>query len=358
MSISYQSFEQTSNWQDTSWDAIIDVRSPREFALDHIPNSINLPVLYDDEHQLVGRLHKTLGSFEAKVHGAHLVCKNIAEHIDQFWAKKQRRFRPLIYCARGGQRSASMATILGRIGWRVHVLKGGYKHFRKDIVGELETLPQRFRWIVLQGKTGSAKTLVLQALAAVGAQIIDLEDLANHRGSLLGQYPGTNQPKQRFFESRIHHSLVSYKQEQEIYVEAESSKVGNLHLPKSIWEAMSDAQRIEIEVPASERVRYLVESYQYLTTNPELFSPLFETMNRRHGHGAAHTCYDLRRAQNWTALARELLKVHYDPAYERTTKRRDTKNIMSFDLSSIGDDAIHRLALEIVQNAPSAVKQV
>jgi tRNA 2-selenouridine synthase len=189
------------------FDAVIDVRSPAEFADDHIPGAINLPVLNDDERARVGSIYKQESPFAARKVGAAIVSRNVARHLDEHFADKPKEYRPLVYCWRGGQRSGSFAIILSQIGFRATVLNGGYKAYRGQVMDGLREVSGRFDFRVLAGRTGSGKTRVLREMAALGGQVLDLEELAVHRGSLLGSEPGCPQPPQRLFESRLYQRL-------------------------------------------------------------------------------------------------------------------------------------------------------
>ncbi len=183
------------------YDGVIDVRSPGEFAEDHLPGSVNLPVLSDDERIEVGTLYRREGAFAARRAGAALVSRNIGRHLASHFAERPREYRPLVYCWRGGQRSASLATVLAAVGWRVTVLEGGYRTYRAHVLAELDALPRRFAFRLLAGLTGTGKTRLLHRLAARGAQTLDLEGQAGHRGSVLGRLGA--QPSQKAFESRL-----------------------------------------------------------------------------------------------------------------------------------------------------------
>src|SRR6188474_3521832 len=186
-----------------SFDAIIDVRSPAEFAEDHVPGALSCPVLDNDERARVGTIYKQTSPYEAKKIGAALVARNIAGHLEAALADKPRGWKPLVYCWRGGQRSAAMAHVLREVGWDAMTLQGGYKAYRRYVVASLAQLPQRINFRVIHGVTGSGKSRLLRALADAGAQVLDLEDLAAHRGSVLGNLPGRPQPSQKMFESLL-----------------------------------------------------------------------------------------------------------------------------------------------------------
>jgi tRNA 2-selenouridine synthase len=189
------------------FDAVIDTRSPAEFADDHIPGAVNLPVLTDTERAEVGTLYKQVSPFAARKVGAAYVSRNIARHLETHFADKPKEYRALVYCWRGGQRSGSFALVLGQVGFRTTVLAGGYKAYRGEVMDGLREMAGRITFRVLAGRTGSGKTAVLRELDTRGGNVLDLEDLAAHRGSLLGSEPGCPQPPQRLFESRLFQRL-------------------------------------------------------------------------------------------------------------------------------------------------------
>jgi tRNA 2-selenouridine synthase len=175
----------------------LDVRSPAEFALDHVPGAINCPVLDDGERIIVGTLHAQASAFEAKKAGAALVARNIAHILDTIARDKPRSWAPLVYCWRGGQRSRALTHVLNEIGFHAVQLDGGYRSYRRYVVERLVTLPLQYRYVVVCGLTGSGKSRLLAALGAEGAQTLDLEGLARHRGSLLGDLRTTRSPRRR-----------------------------------------------------------------------------------------------------------------------------------------------------------------
>ncbi|MEC7050012.1 MAG: tRNA 2-selenouridine(34) synthase MnmH [Pseudomonadota bacterium] len=225
----------TKDWLDRPYSMIIDVRSESEFLDDHIPGAVSMPVLNDRERAEIGTIYKQIGAFEAKRRGAALVARNIAAHIESKLLDVPKDFSPLVYCWRGGQRSGAMGRILSEIGWKVTLVDGGYKTYRKAVLNGLDEVPPRLRPIILRGRTGTAKTRILRAAMDAGAQVIDLEGLANHRGSLLGPEPGGAQPSQRQFESRLFAVLGSLDPERPVFIEAESNKIGDIHIPPDLW---------------------------------------------------------------------------------------------------------------------------
>ncbi|HSW81841.1 MAG TPA: tRNA 2-selenouridine(34) synthase MnmH, partial [Usitatibacter sp.] len=213
--------------------ALLDARSPSEFAEDHLPGAINVPVLDDGERALVGTIYKQQSAFDAKRAGAPIVSRNIARHIETLFSQMPRTWKPLVYCWRGGGRSGSLAHVLRQVGWDAVRLEGGYKAFRKQVVADLEELPHRVRFRVVCGATGSGKSRLLEALASAGAQVLDLEVMAAHRGSLLGELPDAPQPSQKSFETAIWTALSGFDPARAVFVESESRKVGNLRVPEA-----------------------------------------------------------------------------------------------------------------------------
>ncbi|MFZ3289881.1 MAG: tRNA 2-selenouridine(34) synthase MnmH, partial [Telluria sp.] len=249
------------------FDAIIDVRSESEFALDHIPGAINCPVLNDEERVRVGTMYKQVNSFEAKKVGAALVSRNIARHIEQLWIGKPRDWKPLVYCWRGGNRSGSMAHVLAKIGWPAIQLDGGYKAYRAH-VSEALSAPPALSFKVICGTTGSGKSRLLEVLDTVGAQVLDLEQLAAHRGSVLGDLPSQPQPSQKMFETRVWDKLRHFDPALPVFVESESKKVGQLRVPDAVIEQMRRSPCVSVSLSRPNRVRLLMEDYHHFASDP------------------------------------------------------------------------------------------
>src|SRR6185503_8955373 len=207
-------------------DAIIDTRSPAEFSEDHIPGAMSCPVLDNEERARVGTIYKQVSPFDAKKIGAALVARNIARHVEDSFKEKPKAWKPLVYCWRGGKRSGAMAHVLREVGWEARTLEGGYKAYRRYVVDSLAALPARFTFRVIHGVTGSGKSRMLRALQAAGAQVLDLEGLAAHRGSVLGGLPERAQPSQKWFESLLLKELQSLSASRPVFVEGESKKIG------------------------------------------------------------------------------------------------------------------------------------
>ena len=261
---------------------IIDVRSPAEFADDHLPGAINLPVLNDQERASIGSLYKKVDPFTAKRNGAALVAQNIAMHLQTVLHRKDRNWQSLVYCWRGGQRSNAMAQIFSNIGWHCSVIDGGYKAYRRHVLNCLDTIPSSANFIILSGQTGTAKTRILRAAAKKGGQIVDLEMLACHRGSLLGSEPDMPQPSQRLFESNLCQVLKDYDLKQHIYIEAESNKIGSIHIPPCLWAAMRAAASIRVTATLDARINFLQRDYAHMIQKPEMIIPLLSKLKYRY----------------------------------------------------------------------------
>lgn len=301
------------------FDCIIDVRTPLEFAEDHIPGAINAPVLTNEERVIVGTMYKQVSPFEATRMGAALVAKNIAHHLQTIFADKPQNWRPLVYCWRGGKRSGSMTAWFNLIGWKARQLEGGYKAYRHLVLEELESLPARFNYQVLCGLTGSGKTRLLRALDECGAQVLDLEDLAKHRGSLLGALPGVAQPSQKGFDSLLWQALKRLDPARPVFVESESKKIGVLQLPDALMQSLAKADCIRVEASLDDRVDFLCEDYAALFVDPAAFKQQLARLTELQGRQVIARWHDLIDAGAKAELFRELILQHYDPAYLRSS---------------------------------------
>jgi tRNA 2-selenouridine synthase len=302
------------------FDTIIDARSESEFALDHLPGAINCPVLNDAERILVGTTYKQVGAFEAKRLGAPLVARNIAHHVETLFADKPRDWKPLVYCWRGGNRSGSMALIYAKIGWPVVQLEGGYKAFRAHVAAALEIAPPLDLRVVC-GTTGSGKSRLLQTLHGIGAQVLDLEQLAAHRGSVLGHLPGEPQPSQKAFETRIWDTLRRFDPARPVFVESESKKVGNLRVPDALMTRMRAAPCIAVQLSRQNRVRLLMEDYAHFSANPATLNAQLDHLVQLHGHATIDAWHAMANEGRIAELVDQLLVQHYDPAYLRSIDR-------------------------------------
>ncbi|MRX06304.1 tRNA 2-selenouridine(34) synthase MnmH [Pseudoduganella sp. FT25W] len=332
-----------------TFDAIIDARSPVEFAQDHLPGAINAPVLDDEERIRIGTMYKQVSAFDAKKVGAALVARNIAKHIEELWIDKPREWRPLVYCWRGGNRSGAMAHILAKIGWPVVQLEGGYKAFRQEVNTALEQ-PPALNFKVVCGTTGSGKSRLLETLHAQGAQVLDLEQLAAHRGSVLGHLPSQPQPSQKAFESHIWDVLRRFDPARPVFVEAESKKVGNLRVPAALMDAMRAADCIALTLSRADRVRLLMQDYQHFLGDPALLNGQLEHLTQLHGREKIARWHAMSDAGQMAPLVEELLADHYDPAYLRSIDRNFTRygQAVPLALDEIDSAAFNAAALQLI----------
>ena len=329
------------------FDAILDVRSPSEFAEDHVPGAISMPVLSDAERAEVGTIYVQQSAFKARKIGAALVARNAAKHIEERLMVHGGGWRPLVYCWRGGQRSGSFASILSQIGWRAEVLEGGYRTWRRDVVARLYEAALAFRVIRLDGYTGTAKTEVLNRVGALGGQVIDLEGLANHRGSILGDVVG-DQPAQKGFETALVAALAGLDPARPLLVEAESARIGTLRLPPALWVAMRDAPRIVLEAAPDARARYLAGVYADLVADGEGLTRRLNGLRALAGNATVDDWLALLGAGEAEALAASLIALHYDPAYGRLRREDDSRVLATVAGGDLGDDALDRAAAEVL----------
>ena len=343
-----------------AFDDIIDARSPAEFAEDHLPGAINAPTLDDAERARIGTIYKQESAFEAKRAGAPLAARNIAAHIDRLFSGKPRTWRPLVYCWRGGGRSGSLTHVLRQVGWDAVRLEGGYKAFRRQVASELETIPTRYGFVVVCGATGSGKSRLLEAMSEAGVQALDLEALAAHRGSVLGELPGSPQPSQKAFETALWSALSSFDPKVPVFVESESRKVGNLRVPDALITRMRASPCVRLEAATATRVQLLREDYAHFVSRPGALAEKLDCLAPLHGTERIESWRAHLEGGQWDALVAELLESHYDPAYQRSLVRNyagaaEANVVEVKDISRTGFlDLARRLAR--VHGAPISVK--
>jgi tRNA 2-selenouridine synthase len=330
------------------FSAIIDVRSPAEFADDHIPGAINLPVLSNAERAEVGTIYVQQSRLLARRIGAAHVARNIAAHLEgPVLSQVPSAFAPLVYCWRGGQRSTAMATVLSQVGWRPTLIAGGYKTYRRHVTAALYDAEPAYRFVLLDGHTGTAKTEILGRLGAHGVQTLDLEGLAAHRGSLFGALPGQPQPSQRMFESRLLSALEALDPTRAIVVEAESSKVGERFVPTTVWKAMLAAPRITLRAPAEARARYLTSAYADIAADPAILHAALDRLPRALGRKRLDAWRALADVGEIETLAASLIETHYDPAYTRSSRKDGRASLGVVEMAGLGE-AEQKQAAEVV----------
>jgi tRNA 2-selenouridine synthase len=338
--------------QLSEFDEVIDVRSESEYGEDHVPGALNCPVLDNSERALVGTLYKQTSSFDAKKLGASLVSANIARHLREQFHDRPRDWRPLVYCWRGGGRSDALAHVLAQIGWRVGRLEGGYKAYRHAVVADLDVLPRRFTWRVVCGMTGTGKSRTLRALGAAGAQVLDLEALAAHRGSVLGNMPDEPQPTQKMFDSLVWNELRGFDPDRPVFVESESKKIGRLRVVDALIDAMWASECLVLEAPVPVRVELLKAEYSHYISEPALLGVQLECLAPLHGKHRIERWQDMAHRGAWDAFVEELLVQHYDPAYTRAILKHypALPRAARYTLRDVSDDDFERIAAAIVEN--------
>jgi tRNA 2-selenouridine synthase len=327
-------------------DTIIDVRAPSEYAQDHLPGAVNMPVLSDAERAQVGTIYTQVSPFTARKIGAALVARNTAAHLQGPLEDKDGSWQPLVYCWRGGQRSGAFGTILDQVGWRVQLLRGGYKTYRSAVVRMLYEDPLPHRMMLVDGGTGTAKTALLHEMAAQGAQILDLEGLAAHRGSLFGGLDAA-QPAQKMFETRIAAQLAPLDPDKITFVEAESSKIGERLLPASLWAAMNAAPRVRLGAPMSARAQFLCGAYADLIADKAAFCAVLDRLRPYHAAARIAQWQALVHGDDWQALAAELITHHYDPRYAKSVAQKDGV-VHPFDLPDLEAPTLARTAATLI----------
>jgi len=336
------------------FDTIIDARSPAEFEIDHIPGAINCPVLDNEERHIVGTLYKQVGAFEARRVGGAMVAANLARHLHERFADRPQGWRPLVYCWRGGLRSGSMTTWLRMVGWDAQQLAGGYKAWRRHVIAMLEEQCQRLPLVVICGATGSGKTRVLHELAAQGEQVLDLEGLARHKGSLLGALPDTPQPSQTAFETALADAMERVDPSRPLYVEGEGARIGTLNLPVPLVARMRDSVCLEIEAPLAARLDFLLHDYAYLGDRPAWLADQLERLKPLHGKETIGAWQSMVSAGDLPHLFAELATRHYDPSYARSQRKHfhrweDRMVVAADSLSAQGIKTLAHTIAEVVE---------
>ena len=335
----------------SEFDMIIDARSPAEFAEDHLPGAVNLPVLGDAERAEIGTLYAQVSPFEARRKGAARVARNVAEHLDTALADTPKGFKPLVYCWRGGMRSNSFAIILASVGWRASVVDGGYRTWRRTVIDGIETLAPTMKLIVVDGQTGSGKTVVLHRLAERGEQVIDLEGLANHRGSAFGAEANRDQPSQKAFETGLWTAMEGFDADRPVFIEAESALIGRRRVPAPLWDAMKAAPRVEVRVPAKARAAHTLETYPDMIADLDRVAEALDRLIPLHGKAQVAEWRTLAEAGDFHAFAEALIAGHYDPAYIRARKRRRGGPAAVIEAARLDAAALDHLADQLIETS-------
>lgn len=330
------------------YDEVIDVRSPAEFAEDHVTGALNLPVLDNEQRAQVGTIYKQISAFDARKTGAAMVSSNIAEHIRTHFFEKPKDYRALIYCWRGGQRSGSLGTVLSEIGWEISQLEGGYRAYRREVIERFEDFSRSVTLIVLNGYTGAGKTLVLKEIRRQGGQVLDLEGLAKHKGSVFGGDPHDPQPAQKRFETLISDEIQSMNFSRPVFIEAESAKIGRLNLPNALWQKMKQSTVIEIDSPLDSRADYLTDDYEEWLGDTTRILKTIDRLKDFHPSEKIASWRAMVTHQNWRELIGDLLMEHYDRRYHVAGDGNYAIPRETVKLSRHDVDAVTACALEVI----------
>lgn len=338
-------------FDNKEYDLIIDARSPREFEEDHIPGAVNLPVVNNDEYAEVGTLYKS------DKHAAYLIgvahsLRNMADAIDGIIKTVPEQAKIGVYCFRGGKRSQLWANALTTVGYRVERLEGGWKAYRAWVRRQLEELPGRFSYNVLCGPTGCGKTRLLYALQEAGAQVLDLEAIAAHRGSLIGAIPGVSQPPQKLFDSYLVERLLQLDPLRSVWLEAESKKIGEVQLPDALFKRMHTGRCVRLESPIEERVKLWREDYSHWEKDPQALLLRLRYVKSIVGGDRFQAWEQLAAERRIPELFESLMLHHYDPAYGRSTRRNYAQldNTPVITASSLSAEALAHLAQSLLAN--------
>ncbi len=313
------------------FSTIIDARSESEHAEDRLPGAQNWPVLNDAQRADIGTVYKQVSPFDARKRGAAMAAANIAQLVQTHVMDKPRDWRPLVYCWRGGQRSGSLSLVLGEIGFQVSVLEGGYRDFRRAVVVELQGLPARFDFRVLCGRTGSAKSRLLRALAEQGAQVLDLEALACHRGSVLGLEPGRPQPSQKAFDTALWQAMRTLDPARPVYTEGESRVIGKLRLPQELIDHLRAATVLQVQMSLATRVDFLLQDYAHFVQDAESLCARLDALVELRGRVTVKHWQSQARGGAWADMVGELLTQHYDPSYLKSMQQ----HFAAFDAAAV-----------------------
>jgi len=298
--------------------AVLDIRTPAEFKDGHLPHAISFPLFSDEERVIVGTIYKQQGRETAVLKGLEIVGPKLKDFVLQ-----ARKFKGALYlyCWRGGMRSNSMAWLLQTAGREVYLLEGGYKSYRS--YGR-ELISNGLKLIMLSGPTGSGKTEILHQLAALGHQVLDLEGLANHRGSSFGGIGQPPQPGTEQFTNLILEKVTGFDLSQPIWVEGESQAIGKVIILKELFTQMNCCTTIRIDPPKSERIERLIRDYAGFPAEELRFS--VEKISKRLGGKDTHDTLEALNEGDFRKVV-EITLAYYDKSYDFSMARRDTKMI-------------------------------
>ncbi len=317
--------------------AIIDVRSPCEYSVEHIPEAVNIPLFTDQEREVIGTIYAVEGESIARRKALVMVAPKIPELLDAILSRRIGGAPLVIHCWRGGLRSEAVASCLSIIGVDCWRLTGGFKAWRKELLSEFADDQYTFSMVVLHGHTGVGKTDILRHLAGLGHSVLDLEHLANHRGSVFGALKLGSQPTQKNFDAAVWQTVRSFPPGL-VFVEAEGKKVGKLSLPLFVYGRMEKAARVLVNGSLDARVKRIISDYtedNFLP--PESRQSALQSLEAIKGRLGGENLLDIKRLlelDDFYNVVATLLKEYYDPMYARGIAKYEP-----YELTVSGDDA-------------------
>ncbi len=330
--------------EDLSNSIFIDVRSPKEFEKDTIPNAINIPILDNEERISVGSTYKNVSTEEARILGIEIVSKKLPRFYEEITSLKKDYKNLIFFCSRGGYRSSSIVALLQSLGHKnIWKLKGGYKDYRAYVRNHLEEELKDLSFITLYGNTGSGKTLILEELRKRGMDVIDLEGAANHRGSMLGGVGLAEQNSQKKFESIIFDKLRNRKTNY-IFIEGESRKIGKIIIPEALFKAFKhEGTAIKINTSIEDRLDIILA--EYINGHNEDIIESLEHFRDFLGNDKVDEYIDNVNSNNFRFVARDLMINYYDPMYEKNNNIY-YKEFFNSSIEETASDLIEWLEIE------------
>ncbi len=300
-------------------DILIDVRTKKEFLEAHITNAINIPILDDKEREEVGCVYKNESKEKAKLLGIQYATRRLENFLKEFFNVYDRHKKNIFYCARGGMRSGSVVSLLDSLEFKVYKLQGGYKSYRNFIINKIPKMNEGIQYIMLHGRTGVGKTIILNKLRELNFNVLDFERGANHRGSALGSVGLGESASQKSFETFIYESLKN-KTGDYIFVEAESKRVGNAYIPDCIFNSMKNGYHILIHMPMEERVKILQDEYLKFESSHEEIKNSILKLDKQIGNKLVNLSIELLNNKKYDDLIILLNEKYYDPLYDKSIK--------------------------------------